>query len=191
MAGCQCNKLFAPIEEKAALTSGTMSVQGQGLPRLLKRQFKLALFLARLVLAFRDRADRRFNTERLQQPISAPTASSTRKAPNEIQGSAPGLLRVASQVAADVALRAVVADEQPAPTMAAAQEAGEQSLPRVAAVRLVDSAQRRSTLSLVAVGDMAAMSETAAVKLTIGQTPPAGSERQIQRCRKAHLIDGK
>ena len=75
MAGCQCNKLFAPIEEKAALTSGTMSVQGQGLPRLLKRQFKLALFLARLVLAFRDRADRRFNTERLQQPHDLGTHS--------------------------------------------------------------------------------------------------------------------
>ena len=30
--------------------------------------------------------------------VSAPTASSTRKAPNEIQGSAPGLLRVASQL---------------------------------------------------------------------------------------------
>ena len=41
-------------------------------------------------------------------------------------GVAPGRVAI---IAADVALRAVVADEQPAPTMAAAQEAGEQSLP--------------------------------------------------------------
>jgi len=46
-------------------------------------------------------------------------------------------------------------------------------------------------LSLVAVADTAAMSETAAVKLIIGQTPLAGSQRQIRRGQKAHLIDGK
>jgi hypothetical protein len=36
-------------------------------PRLFERQIKLALFLASLVLAVRDRTDRRLNAQRLQQ----------------------------------------------------------------------------------------------------------------------------
>jgi hypothetical protein len=41
---------------------------GRLIPSLLERQLKLTLFLARLLLALRDRLDRGLNTERLQQP---------------------------------------------------------------------------------------------------------------------------
>src|ERR1700692_1369803 len=100
-------------------------------PRLLERQLELALFLARLVLAFRDRVDRRFNTERLQQPHDLGThrlvdPQSAERDTALSAGGAPGRVAI---IAADVALRAVVADEQPASAMAATQEAGEQSFP--------------------------------------------------------------
>src|SRR6202166_4120298 len=98
-------------------------------PRLLERQLELALFLARLVLAFRDRVDRRFNTERLQQPhdLGSHRLVDPQGAKRDTGISArvvPGRVAI---IAADVALRAVVADEQPASAMAATQEAGEQS----------------------------------------------------------------
>src|SRR5215213_2662299 len=65
---------------------------------LFERQLKLALFLASLVLAVRDCTDRRIDAERCsKRTISAPTAWSTRRAPNEMQGAAAGSLRVASQ----------------------------------------------------------------------------------------------
>ena len=68
-------------------------------PRLLKRQFKLALFLAGLVLAFRDRVDRRFNTERLQQPHHLGTHRLVDPQSAERDtGISAGLLRVASQL---------------------------------------------------------------------------------------------
>src|ERR1039458_4377004 len=100
-------------------------------PRLLERQLGLALFLARLVLAFRDRVDRRFNTERLQQPHDLGShrlvdPQSAERDTGISAGVAPGRVAI---IAAAVPLRAVVADEQPASAMAAAQEAGEQSFP--------------------------------------------------------------
>src|SRR5262249_55252726 len=100
-------------------------------PCLFKRELKLALLLAGLVLAVCDRTDRRFNAQRLQQsydpdPHSLVDAQSPKRDPGGGCGVAPG--RVA-MIAADVALRAVVADKQPASAMAAAQQAGQQRLP--------------------------------------------------------------
>lgn len=90
----------------------------------------MALFLASLVLAISDRMDRRFNAERLQQshdldPHRLVDAQSPERDTRGNCGVAPG--RVA-MIAANVALGAVVADKRPASAMAAAQQAGQQSL---------------------------------------------------------------
>ena len=105
--------------------------------RLFERQLDLALFFARLVLAFRDRVDGRFNTERLQQPHDLGShrlidPQSAERDTGSSTGIAPGRVTI---IAADVALGAVVADEQPASAMAAAQQAGEQSFPLAHRVR--------------------------------------------------------
>jgi len=87
----------------------------------------LALFLASLVLAVHDGTDRRIDPERLQQ---ADDLGSHRLVdPQSAERDAGGRCGVApggiAMIAADIALSTVVAHEQPASAMAAAQQADE------------------------------------------------------------------
>ena len=91
--------------------------------RLLERQLKLALFLASLVLAVGDCTDRCIDAERLQQ---ADDLGSHRLVdPQSAERDAGGRCGIApggvATIAADIALSTVVAHEQPASAMAAAQ----------------------------------------------------------------------
>ncbi len=97
---------------------------------LLERQLNLALPLGALMLAVRDRAGCRFNAERLQQShdLGSHRLVDPQRAKRDTgRGSGVAPRRVAI-IAADVTLRAVVADQQPASAMATTHEAGEQSL---------------------------------------------------------------
>ena len=103
---------------------------GRLIARLLECQLDLAPLLAGPLLAFGDRVHRRLDSERLQQAhdLRAHRRVDPQRAERDAGRGAGVVADRVAVVAADVALGAVVADEQPAPAMAAAHEPGEQRL---------------------------------------------------------------